>query len=93
MPEPESPEINPELSKGNYQYEEKQDRMIQVAVSKFKVGDQDTLEQGMMSIEKEKDADTLYVIYRNTLKRILFQGILIKKLISVRKVGNSGVSI
>lgn len=51
------------------------------------------MEQGMVSIEKEKDADTLYVIYRNTLKRILYQGILIQELISIKKVGNSGVSL
>jgi len=51
------------------------------------------LENGMVSIEKDKERDNMYVIYRSVLKRILYQGMLVSKFIGCKKMGNSGVSV
>ncbi len=72
------------MSKGNYEYEEINSKLISVKyiykknLIKFKVEDK-TFEFGIVSIETKKDNDKLvYLIFRNSMKTVLYQGNLFK---------------
>jgi hypothetical protein len=74
-----SPEADITKSKGNYKYEYDYDKIISKKVSKFKPGTKPLLLEGEVSLNKTKEGNIYFIVYRSKAKLIQYQGQVIPK--------------
>lgn len=74
-----SPEADITKSKGSYKYEVDYEKIAGKKVTKFKPGAKNMLLEGEVSLNKNKEGNVYFIIYRNKAKLAQFQGQVIPK--------------
>ncbi|EGR33511.1 hypothetical protein IMG5_051080 [Ichthyophthirius multifiliis] len=91
--EPNTASPEPDVTKveNKYQYEEPFVKLFEKNVTKFKLMTNDVLDKGFVSIEKLKDNESAPVtfVYRNQIKKIIYQANIYKGLSKVSKIGDN----
>jgi len=82
-----SPEPDPSQT-DNFKYDDHFEKIIAKEIDKFKVNQNPLLGKGTISLNKAKDSDNYFIIFRNPAKLIQYQGQLIKKLSKVNNMSN-----
>jgi hypothetical protein len=72
----------------NFQYDDPFEKIISKDIEKFKAGENPLLGKGSASLNKSKDSDAYFLIFRNPAKLIQYQGQLVKSITTVAFMKN-----
>ncbi|CAD8063311.1 unnamed protein product [Paramecium primaurelia] len=76
-----------------YDYSTQTEQLLIVEIEKFRKNANDVLEKGTIALEKSKEKDTFYFIYRNQIQQILYTGQLFKGISDVKPLGSKQENI
>ncbi|CAD8083571.1 unnamed protein product [Paramecium sonneborni] len=71
-----------------YDYSTQTDQLFVSDIEKFRRNTNDVLEKGTVALEKSKESDSFYFIYRNQIQQILYTGQLFKGISEIKPLGS-----
>ncbi|CAD8071253.1 unnamed protein product [Paramecium primaurelia] len=76
-----------------YDYTSNTDQLVKVNVEKFRKNTNDILEKGSVAIEKTKNGNSYYLVYRNAIQQSLYTGQFIKGFSEIKPLGQKAENL
>ncbi|CAD8167463.1 unnamed protein product [Paramecium octaurelia] len=76
-----------------YDYSALTEQLLVAEIEKFRKNANDVIEKGTVALEKAKEKETFYFIYRNQIQQILYTGQLFKGISEVKPLGSKQENI
>ncbi|CAD8168571.1 unnamed protein product [Paramecium octaurelia] len=76
-----------------YDYTPNTDQLVKVNVEKFRKNTNDILEKGSVAIEKTKNGNVYYLVYRNAIQQSFYTGQFIKGFSEIKPLGQKAENL